>query len=161
MVLSITKEQEKISLLHLNSMRIWVLVRAEASCAHPPPQRAQKNLSFFFFLFTAIPAAYGSSWAKAQIIVAAMVLHHSHITPDLSCSCDLFHSLWQCRILNPLSKVQDENLHPHQDHVGLLTCWATLGTAPKSYLVLWSPDYRLMILSFIWPCITGPSVERC
>ena len=28
-------------------------------------------------------------------------------TPDLSCICDLQHSLWQRRILNPLSEVGD------------------------------------------------------
>ena len=28
-------------------------------------------------------------------------------TPDLSCVCDLHHSSWQCRILNPLSEAMD------------------------------------------------------
>ena len=28
-------------------------------------------------------------------------------TLDLSCVCDLHHSSWQCRILNPLSKARD------------------------------------------------------
>ena len=28
-------------------------------------------------------------------------------TPDLSCVCNLHHSLWQCWILNPLSKARD------------------------------------------------------
>ena len=28
-------------------------------------------------------------------------------TPNLSCICDLYHSLWQRRILNPLSKARD------------------------------------------------------
>ena len=32
----------------------------------------------FFFLFTAAPAAYGSSQAKAGIRVEAADLHHSH-----------------------------------------------------------------------------------
>ena len=27
---------------------------------------------------------------------------------DLSCICDLHHSLWQCRILNPLSDARDQ-----------------------------------------------------
>ena len=27
--------------------------------------------------------------------------------PDLSCVCDLYHSSWQCRILNPLSEAND------------------------------------------------------
>ena len=29
-------------------------------------------------------------------------------TPDPSCVCDLHHSLWQCQILNPLSKARDQ-----------------------------------------------------
>ena len=29
-------------------------------------------------------------------------------TQDLSCICDLHHSSWQCRILNPLSKARDQ-----------------------------------------------------
>ena len=28
--------------------------------------------------------------------------------PDLSCACDLPHSLWQCQIPNPLSKARDQ-----------------------------------------------------
>ena len=32
-------------------------------------------------------------------------------TPDLSCICDLHHSSWQHRILNPLSRGQGSNLH--------------------------------------------------
>ena len=28
--------------------------------------------------------------------------------PDPSCFCDLHHSSWQCRILNPLSEVRDQ-----------------------------------------------------
>ena len=28
-------------------------------------------------------------------------------TPDLSCICHLYHSLWPWRILNPLSKTND------------------------------------------------------
>ena len=29
------------------------------------------------------------------------------VTPDLRCACDLHHSSWQYRILNPLSNVRD------------------------------------------------------
>ena len=27
---------------------------------------------------------------------------------DPSCICDLYHSLWKCQILNPLSKARDQ-----------------------------------------------------
>ena len=30
--------------------------------------------------------------------------------PELSCICDLHHSLWQCQILNLLSKARDQTL---------------------------------------------------
>ena len=30
---------------------------------------------------------------------------------DPSCVCDLHHSSWQCRILNPLSKARDQTCH--------------------------------------------------
>ena len=45
--------------------------------------------------------AYGSSQARGQIGTAAIA------TPDPSHICNLHHSSWQPRILNPLSKVQD------------------------------------------------------
>ena len=56
-----------------------------------------------FFLFRAIPVAYGSSQARDQTGAAAAGLCHSH----LSCICSIHHSLWQCQILNPLSKARD------------------------------------------------------
>ena len=36
------------------------------------------HLCIFFFLFTAAPAAYVSSWARGQIGAAATGLSHSH-----------------------------------------------------------------------------------
>ena len=33
---------------------------------------------FFFFLFMAVPVAYGSTWARSQIGAAAAGVHHSH-----------------------------------------------------------------------------------
>ena len=57
----------------------------------------------------AITVAYRSSWARSWIGAAATSLHHSHShsgselhkRPTLRCS------LWQCRILNPLSEAGD------------------------------------------------------
>ena len=34
-------------------------------------------IHFFFFLFKASPAAYGSSWSRGQVGAAAASLHHS------------------------------------------------------------------------------------
>ena len=66
------------------------------------------------------PVAYGSSQARGQIGAAAA----AHITatatamPDLSCICNLHHSSWQHRVLNPLSEARD------QTHVLMDTSWA-------------------------------------
>ena len=66
------------------------------------------NSFFFFFLFTATPATYGSSWARGQIQVSATGLCHSHsnVVPDPSHICDLCCSLWQHQILNSLSEAR-------------------------------------------------------
>ena len=50
---------------------------------------------------------------------------------DLSLICDLHHSLWQCQILNPLSKA---GIRPHSrgQYVGFLTCWVIMGS-PNLY----------------------------
>ena len=57
----------------------------------------------------AIAVAYGSSQARDQIR-AAVEAYTTAITMamrDPSCICNLFCSLWQHRILNPLSKARD------------------------------------------------------
>ena len=64
-------------------------------------------LPLLFLLFRAAPAAYGGSQARDPIRAAAAGLHHSHSharsQPHLWPTC----SLWQCRILNPLSEARD------------------------------------------------------
>ena len=74
-------------------------------------------LSFFFVVVVVVivvvaiswapPAAYGGSQARGLIRAAAasLCLSHSHARP--SDICDPGHSLWQCQILNPLSKGRD------------------------------------------------------
>ena len=55
---------------------LWFTLSADhcTSC----PWSHHVYLRFFFFLFTATLAAYGSSWAKGGIRAAAASLHHSH-----------------------------------------------------------------------------------
>ena len=60
-------------------------------------------LSFFL---RAESAVYGSSQARGQIGAAAEAT--ATATPDPSCICDLQCSLWQHRILNPLSEARDQ-----------------------------------------------------
>ena len=74
---------------------------------------------FFFLLFRAKFAAYGSSLARGQIselqlpayATATAMWNPSHI-------CDLHHSSWQHWIPNPLSKARD------QTHILGNTSWA-------------------------------------
>ena len=63
---------------------------------------------FFFFLFRAVPAAYGTFKARSRIGAAAAAYATATATPDPSHICDLRCSLGQCRILNPLREVRDQ-----------------------------------------------------
>ena len=52
----------------------------------------EKNMSnFFLFLLTATPSAHISSWARAEWEL--QLLAYATATLDLSCICDLHHSL--------------------------------------------------------------------
>ena len=44
-------------------------------------------------------------WVKSELQLPAYTT--ATATPALSCICDLYHSLWQCWILNPLSETRD------------------------------------------------------
>ena len=52
--------------------------------------------------------AYGSFQARGQIGAAAEAYITAMATPDMSHICDLYHSLQQIRILNPLNEVRDQ-----------------------------------------------------
>ena len=77
------------------------------------------KLFFFFPLFRATPAAYGSSRARGPIRFATAGLHHSHSNvgskgQDLSRICDL-HTPQRTAMLDPppTERGQGSNLHPH------------------------------------------------
>ena len=61
----------------------------------------------FFFLFRATPAAYESSWAGVRFELQLPAYTTATAMLDLSQICDLYQSLWQRRILNPVSKAWD------------------------------------------------------
>ena len=71
-----------------------------------PPRnldKASANRSFILFhfgLFRPTSATYGSSQARGQIGATAPGLHHSHSILNLC------RSLWQCQILNPLTRAR-------------------------------------------------------
>ena len=64
--------------------------------------------SLFVCVFRAAAVAHGGSQARGRIRAAAAGLYPSHSNTDPSHVCDLQHSLWQHRILNPLSEARDQ-----------------------------------------------------
>ena len=89
---------------------LWVHTsdRISKGNVHPHTSRRLSDLCIFFsFLFRAVPVACGGSQAGGCIRTAAAGLHHSHSNAGPSCIWDLRCSLWQRRILNPLSKARD------------------------------------------------------
>ena len=57
---------------------------------------------------------------------------------DPSCICDLYHSSWQCQILNPLSEARNW-IHILKDTNGIRFCCATMGT--PFFYIMWNMDY--------------------
>ena len=62
----------------------------------------------FICLLGAASTAYRSSQTRHWIGAAAASLHHYHSNARSKGICDLCHSLWQGRILNPLGKARDQ-----------------------------------------------------
>ena len=77
-----------------------------------------------FSLFRAPPVAKGSSWGRSRIRVVAAAYTTATAMPDPSLILNLCSSLWQCHILNPLSKATDLTPHPQWHYVTFLTHWA-------------------------------------
>ena len=70
-----------------------------------------RSLSLFFlsfFLFRALPVAYGSFQTGVQLELQLLSYATATVTLDLSHICDLHHILWQWQILNSLSKARDQ-----------------------------------------------------
>ena len=66
------------------------------------------TLEFFFFLFRATGAAYGSSQARGQIRGAAATYTTATAMLDPSHICNLCRRLQQCQIFNPLIEARDQ-----------------------------------------------------
>ena len=67
-------------------------------------------IGWLILLLGVTPAAYGSSHDRDRMGAAAASLYHSlsNAGPgDPSHACDLHHSSWQRRILNPLNEARD------------------------------------------------------
>ena len=77
--------------------------------------------SFFlsFLLFRPTPMASGGSQARDQVGSTAASLPHSHSNAASEPQLQPTSHLRQCWILNPLSKVRDQNLQPHGSSLDL------------------------------------------
>ena len=103
-------------------------------------------------LFRATPAAYGGSQARGPKELQLLTYTTATATSDLSCICDLHHSSWQCKILNPLSEARDwtHNLMvPSRIHFP----WAMTGTSCYSFWFFSSVPPFLQFL-IILTCMT-------
>ena len=82
------------------------------SMCHGVAKKNQRRVGSDFFvlfcLFTAAPAAYGSSQARGQIGAAAAGLRHSHSNTRSELHLQRTPQLMATLILNPLSKSRDQ-----------------------------------------------------
>ena len=104
-------------------------------------------LSIFFFLVSVFWGLHPwhmevprlGAELKLQLLAYTTVM----ATWDPSCVCDLHHSLWQHRILNPLSKAHwaKPGIEPTSSWilVRFRYCWATMGTPRLSFNKMQSP----------------------
>ena len=65
-----------------------------------------RGIFFFSLLFRA--EAYGGSQAKGRIWATTAAYTRATATQDTSRICDLHHSSWQSRILNPMNEARDQ-----------------------------------------------------
>ena len=106
---------------YLTSVQFGVYCQPDIA---PEPEQLDTGNTFFFFFFfclfafsRAAPMAQGGSQARGPIGAIATGLHHSHSNRDPTRICNLYHSSWQCRILNTLSEARN------QTHVLMDTSW--------------------------------------
>ena len=93
-----------------------------------------KKQYFSFFFFRAVPKnmEIPRRGAKSELQLPAYAT--ATVTQDPSCVCDLYHSSWQHRALNPQSKARDQtrNLrNTSQIHF----CCATMRTPQNQFCV--------------------------
>ena len=104
---------------------------------------------YFFWLFRAIPTAYGSFQARGQTGAAATSLCHSNAGSEPH----LRFTPQQHWILNPLSGVRDQT-RILMDTSWVHYCWAIMGT-PRHFLQIWIP-----VFPFIFSCIMVKSTYK-
>ena len=85
---------------------------------------------FYFYLFVSLgPHPWHMEVPRLGVESELLLLAYARATamPDPSRVCDLHHSSWPCRILNPLSRVRDRNLNLMVP-IQICFSWATMGT---------------------------------
>ena len=65
-------------------------------------------LFLIFWHFRATFAAYASSWVRRKWELQLWAYTTATATPEPSHICELRHNVWQCWILNSLSKARDQ-----------------------------------------------------
>ena len=109
------KEEKKQRMRHREKQRSSLLKGKNTQYGEEDKHLAGKehakgfsNLLPFLFLFRATPTTYGSSQAGVEAKLELPVYATATATPDPNRICDLCHSSWQHRILNPLSESRDQ-----------------------------------------------------
>ena len=97
--------------------------------------------------FRATPMGYGGSRDRDWIRATAASLCHSHRNVDPSHVCDVHHSSWQHRILNPLSKARDWTC-VFMDPSQILFHWAMTRTPILCRILNSTYKWYLWYLSF-------------
>ena len=90
----------------------------------------QWELPFFFFSCFLGPHLQHMEVPRLGVKSELQLLAYATATAtaDPSCICDLYHSLRQCWILNPLSEARDWTPTSSWMPLGFINHWATMGT---------------------------------
>ena len=110
-------------------------------------RRNQKNVVFLLFLVfffhlqhTEVPRL----GVKLELRLPAYTT--ATVKPYPSCIWDLYHSSWQCWMLNPLSGARDRTLILMD--IRFVAHWATMGTT-QMFLIFYSTESNILIRSHI------------
>ena len=122
-------------------------------CLNFPPFSGLARLFYFYFLFYYFYFCFffggGTPWhmevprLRAESDLWLLACATATATPDLSQVCDLHHSSWQCRILNPMSEARDRTLifmFPSQ----IRFCCPKTGT-PDSFIFLFCVSTKFFL----------------
>ena len=119
------------------------------------PSHCLEQFPFFFpFPLYSCPCGVWKSQARGWLELQLPAYTTAAASQDPNHVCDLCLSLWQCQILNPVSKAR-ETLHLLRLSVGFLTRWGTMWT-PRSHFL------RDSLISVSWlspePLFESPSL---